>query len=292
MSRRRPVILVALDASRDSLAIVPDAARLARRMGAELVGLYVEDENLVRLAEHPAVREVLLWSGTARSVTERALRRALSAQASAARRAVAAAAAEAAVPWSFEVAQGFVAHEVVFRAREADLVIVGRSRSQRWRRRNLGATLAAVIARTHTPLLVLSPGQIWRSPVAAVFDGSAAGHHALEVAARLLPGEAQSFVVFVPSTGEAESTANLVAAAHAAAAGLGPWVEVIPITTPVYSVVCDAMHARGASVLVVHTQLRFVEDDAIERLVVYLDCPVLVTPWQRESEETPLLEPD
>jgi K+-sensing histidine kinase KdpD len=46
-------ILVALDASPDSLAALKTAADLARRMEAELMGLFVEDIELLRMADSP-----------------------------------------------------------------------------------------------------------------------------------------------------------------------------------------------------------------------------------------------
>ena len=51
-------ILVALDASRHSLAALEAAAELAARLKAELVGLFVEDIDLLRLAGLPFAREI------------------------------------------------------------------------------------------------------------------------------------------------------------------------------------------------------------------------------------------
>jgi nucleotide-binding universal stress UspA family protein len=286
MSRARR-LLIAVDASRDSLAVLEVAADLARRMGAQLSGIYVEDENLVRLAEHPAVRKVPLWSGAGRMVTGRAIHGALVAQAALARRSLSAAAELARVPWTFDVARGFVPHEVVVRAREAELLLIGRSKSRLWRRRGISATMRAVLARTSTPLLVLEPGQRWRSPVAVIFDGSRGGEVALVLAARLLDDDSPKLVVLVPALGDPETSGMLLAAARQAAAELDVTADIVPIATPVYSVVCDAMHARGARALVVHERLRFVDDDALERLVAYLDCPVLITPWKRADEARP-----
>ncbi len=57
---RAPIrrILVALDASGASLAALDAAARLAATLEAELLGLFVEDEDLLRLAGLPCAREV------------------------------------------------------------------------------------------------------------------------------------------------------------------------------------------------------------------------------------------
>ena len=51
-------ILVALDASTDSLAALDAAAKLAQCLQAELVGLFVEDVNLLYMAGLPFTREL------------------------------------------------------------------------------------------------------------------------------------------------------------------------------------------------------------------------------------------
>ena len=59
-------ILVALDASTHSLAALETAAGLAARLEAELVGLFVEDINLLRAAELPFARETSFYSSSLR----------------------------------------------------------------------------------------------------------------------------------------------------------------------------------------------------------------------------------
>ena len=51
-------ILIALDASTHSLAALHAAAEMAANMQAELIGLFVEDENLLHLAGLPFAQEV------------------------------------------------------------------------------------------------------------------------------------------------------------------------------------------------------------------------------------------
>ena len=54
-------ILVAVDATSDSAAVLEIAAQLASEFDAELNGIFVEDINLLRLAGLPFARE-LTWS--------------------------------------------------------------------------------------------------------------------------------------------------------------------------------------------------------------------------------------
>ena len=70
-------ILVALDASQHSLAALEAASELAEALKAELVGIFVEDVNLLNLAGLPFVREVGYPSGAARPLDSPSMERAL-----------------------------------------------------------------------------------------------------------------------------------------------------------------------------------------------------------------------
>ena len=180
-------ILVALDASTHSLAAVEAAADLAAAMQAEMEGLFIEDINLIRLASLPCTREVRHTASLA-SLDLEQMERALKAQAAEARQALAAAARRAHVQWSFHVARGRVAHEVLAAAAAADLVTLGKLGRSRSPQARLGSTVLRVLAGAPVALLLVEQ---WRvrahglRPVLVVYDGSEGAGRALEAAARL-----------------------------------------------------------------------------------------------------------
>ena len=59
-------IMVALDASPRNVEMIEIAAKLAARMGSELIGLFVEDINLLRMADLPFASEIGLFSNGTR----------------------------------------------------------------------------------------------------------------------------------------------------------------------------------------------------------------------------------
>jgi nucleotide-binding universal stress UspA family protein len=180
-------ILVALDASAHSLAAVEAAADLAAAMQAEMEGLFVEDINLIRLASLPCTREVRHTASLA-SLDLEQMERALKAQAAEARQALAAAARRAHVQWSFHVARGRVAHEVLAAAAAADLVTLGKLGRSRSPQARLGSTVLRVLAGAPVALLLVEQ---WRvrahglRPVLVVYDGSEGAGRALQAAVRL-----------------------------------------------------------------------------------------------------------
>lgn len=187
MSEQLNRVLVALDASPLSLAALEAAAVLAQRAGAELLGVFVEDVNLTRLAGHPAAASISLVGGLRRDPGHRLLEDALKLQVTAARRAFADAAGSLGGTASFAVRQGRVDAELLAAAAEADLILLGCSGRVETltRRGRLGSTARALIERAARPVLVMRQPLPAMRPVAVLYDGSAAARRAMTLAARL-----------------------------------------------------------------------------------------------------------
>ena len=77
----RPAIIVAVNATRRCSETLEMAAALATATGANLEVVYVEDENLLRLADLPVTREIDRVSGAAREMDSGRIRRALQCEA-------------------------------------------------------------------------------------------------------------------------------------------------------------------------------------------------------------------
>jgi hypothetical protein len=86
---------------------------MAAQLEAELVGVFVEDANLVRLAALPCSSEVGFASARARTLNRGTVERTFKHLAADARRALITAAERAQVKWSFEVARGSVVGEAL-----------------------------------------------------------------------------------------------------------------------------------------------------------------------------------
>jgi nucleotide-binding universal stress UspA family protein len=181
-------ILVALDASQPSLAALEAAVELATRLRAELLGLFVEDVNLLRLAGLPFAREIHLPSATIRPINGPTLERELHAWAARVRQILAAAASQARVDWSFRVVRGHVAPEVLAAAQEADLLSLGVASGPLTRHRHLGSTARLVAAESPRTVLLLQQGEKLGRSIVAVYDGSVIARRALVLAARIASG--------------------------------------------------------------------------------------------------------
>lgn len=116
-------IIVGLEPAPRSRAVLEAAAELAVRMEAELVGLFVESQDLLHFAGLPFAREVGFTSATKRALDVESMERALRALAKEAQGTLAAIAERTPVQWSFRVARGSLAAELFAAVEEADLVI-------------------------------------------------------------------------------------------------------------------------------------------------------------------------
>ena len=191
-------MLVALDASAPSLAALSAAVQMAARLGAEVAGLFVEDEDLVRLGGHGAARIIDSSSSASRAPDAAEMGNALRAMARAARGALEQSAARARLTWSFRVARGRVAPEVVAAAAHADVVCLGRAGWFGARGARLGSTAAAVASSSPSHvLLVRDFGDLADAPV-VLHDGSGAGSRALDLALELCARDGGRLVVCVP----------------------------------------------------------------------------------------------
>jgi len=94
-------------------AVAPAAiAELAKEMQAELLGLFIEDIELLRFAALPFAAEVGYASALPRALDPGSLERALRRQADSLRRALAAALDPTSHSWTFRVARGALAESV------------------------------------------------------------------------------------------------------------------------------------------------------------------------------------
>jgi nucleotide-binding universal stress UspA family protein len=194
-------ILVGLDASRASLGAVEAAAAVARRVGAELAGLFVEDEDVLRLAALP-FGVVRVPSGAREALDLATVQAELRALAARAREALERAASGQRIACTFRVARGRVVAEVLAAAEEADLLVLGTGGHRRSGRALVGETARAAAARARTPVLLLRQGARFGDPIVAVDDGSPAAPRALE-AARALSGGTAPVVVEAAAAGPA-----------------------------------------------------------------------------------------
>ena len=176
-------ILVALDASSRSLAAVEAAVELAARLEAELSGLFVEDVELLRLAECPGARELLYPLAKESPLSRATMESRWKAQSEQARRALGVAAERSQVPWTFRTVRGRVTPEILAAAAEADLLAIGTIGWSFGVR--LGSTAIEVVTSAIPVLLVSEQGLPPDVKLVVYYDGTAAARRSFAAAEQL-----------------------------------------------------------------------------------------------------------
>ncbi len=202
------VIAVALDATADCQAMLEASAALAARLHANLRGVWVQDDDLHRLAGLPFVSELAYGSSVPRPLDSRSLDETLARLARRLERAMARAAARRRVTWELRARPGAVAPTLAAEAVGADLVVVGRVKRLHHSRAGTGQMAVRLATLCPVPVLLLRPGDRVVGPVAvlAAVDG-AVGERLGGLAADLAHSVGDAVVTMVPPGGEACASA-------------------------------------------------------------------------------------
>jgi len=253
-------ITVALRGHAAEARLLRSAAGLARDSAAELTGVFLEDIDLLRLAELPLAIEICRSTSSRRPIEAAELARQLASQAAAAERALGRVAEDAGVAWSFRVARGAVTALLMAAAAEADITLVAAARRTLWA---YGEAAGADAGRR---------GEA-RAPIAVVFDRSAAAKRALDVGLRLAATEGRPLtVILTPPTWEAgeglREQAELALGRQAARFRMLIHPEIVQLL--------DAVHEQWPCMLVVPAVETSLLTDTVHALQGHLDCPALL----------------
>ena len=268
-------ILVALDASTHSLAALKAAAELAASLHAELIGLYVEDENLLHLAGLPFAHEVRSPSATSEPIDSDKMEQDLHLQASQARYALEEAAARVNARWTFKVVRGQVTSAVLAEALKADLLAMGRVSRPLMRKSRLGSTARAASAGTRRSVLLMPHSGALNYPVLVTYDGSKAAKQALMAATRLAQasGDMLNVLLLYEAEAEAESLQKEVS----------EWLEDRGLTADYHglpqatvSELARLVEAAENCVLVLGGEDQLMRAESIQELLDRTDCPVML----------------
>jgi nucleotide-binding universal stress UspA family protein len=268
-------ILVALDASLRSLAALEAAADLAAQWHAELLGLFVEDVDLLRLASAPAAIHCVYPSASEQPLSAVQIESELRALAERARRSLAGAAERAQVHWSFRIVRGNVPAEVLLAAAEADLLTMGGAGGSIARRLGLGSTARAAIAGARSSLLLVQGRVARHLPVLTIYDRTPGAADACRFAAHLAETTSGRLTVLLISSSrrrepemEAE-VARLVASEKLR-------VRFRRLESADKRDFLRAMQLEEGGVLVISGQSPFLAEEIVDKLLRETPHPILI----------------
>lgn len=198
-------VLVLLDGSRPSLAALEAAADIAQARGAEVLGIYVEEVNLLRTAGYAFALEVGASSGQARPLDTGRIEARMQALADQCRQALEQAMTQRGIPQALKRCRGQVVSEVLSLAQPGDMLIMGRVGWSAAPGARLGSTARTLVRQAPGDVLLWTPPR--RRPesrVAVILNhDQGANHRAVRVGADLARQHHQPLsVIVVASNGD------------------------------------------------------------------------------------------
>jgi nucleotide-binding universal stress UspA family protein len=268
-------IIVAIDSSAQAKAAIETAASIAARLNAEILGLFVEDIDLVNLAGLPMGREIGLISGQSRAFDKSALEEGFRVEAARARRELQQVARQSRVVSSFRVVRGRVDVEVVAAAAEGDLLILGTaSRSVGFRRR-AGSVAVAAAERAPRSVLLMRPGARVQGKALLVYDGSPGSDLAIEAAVRLVGAQDSNLTVLLPAETAARAR-ELEAKIREQLARFRMAPTFLQVRRLEIDDLCRLASQTGSDVLVISGRSPLLAGGAHAQLLERVGCPVLI----------------
>ncbi|MGM0984017.1 MAG: universal stress protein [Pseudomonadota bacterium] len=179
-------VLALLDASRHSLAALAAAVDLAVMRRAELVALYVEDQDLLGSAGFPFAREIGAASGQVRRLSRSDLEAGMVLQARRVTEALEAAVAGRALRHQLQVSRGQVVSEALSLAGPGDLLVLGKAGlSGHWGVR-LGSTSRALILEAPCTVIIWDERRSFARGILRILDDTGTSRDELRPVAEVL----------------------------------------------------------------------------------------------------------
>ena len=267
-------ILVALDASPHSLAALETAVELAERLDAELQGLFVEDINLLRLAQLPFARELRFPSHTAQEMDMLQMEKQLRGQAAQAQRHFQQLAAGRNLSHSFTVVRGVVATSLLKATLDSDLLVLGYVSYSLVRAGRLGSTAQTAVTQAKRSVLLVHPHADLSRPPLLIYDGSPAAERVLALAGSLVQRNGRVYILlYLPDDPAAQEAIGVLQERLAARGIEAIYRRLYGVQPPD---LIDFIHESENSLLILSAHYKHFPTAVIRQLAEGLTCPVLV----------------
>lgn len=243
-------IAVTLDACQVSSSTLEEAVLLAARMGAQLEGIFVEDIDLIQLAELPFLREVRSVSRSENAINLTRMEQELRVLARRAERLLGEHAARQNVSWSFRIWRGSIDTELLMADTDADVFALIR----------MGTTLARPAT---------------TKAVSVVFTGTDASMRALETAMSLTTDPYKELNILLPAENEAEAM-RLQELATRQLDEQAANADFILLKDGSLNHVLEVLADSNSAVLIVERDNKLLQVPSLRRSLNNLNCPLLI----------------
>ena len=258
-------VIVALDHSRQDANTLRQAVELAERAHAELVALFVEDEQLLQLAQLPFSQEISGASGVVRNLDQNAITRQMTRQVDELQHLLVQSVGSRAVHSTVKVVRGQFAVEALAEAGETDVVFV----SVRSQGEQVPISVGWPLPRRFTPR-AQRPKPVW-----VVYDGSPTADRALALASELSRLSGASLVVAIYTEDDQQARISRESVTRSLIGQTAP-AQVFQYSAGQRGAFSDRLRDSGCGLLVIGQDDRFLRSAFGSIFVESFVCPVVL----------------
>lgn len=268
-------ILVALDASAVNRSVLQAATTLAVNLDAELNALFIEDINLLRLAELPFAREIVYGSDTGRGINVADMERSMLMQTKRLRELVGTIAQQSRLRIAFDVERGDIASAICHASRQTDLLIIGKNSQLLRQSLKVGTIAQALLSSTHCNLMVLQHGATIERPVVVTFDGSDVSLTAVLLASRLARQDHNVLIVLFPAVND-HRYQLLYNQLMKEITNTSLQIRPVRLSENTVAQILQAIKQFQGRILLLETGCSFLTGDQTREIVMQADIPVVL----------------
>lgn len=270
-------VLILLDGSRSSYSALEAAAEIAARRGSDVLGVFVEEINLLRSAGYGFTREVGSASGISRPFDPEQLEQRMRLMASQARQALARAVSGRAGRHDLRVARGSAVGELLALARPDDLLVLGLPRLNMASGLFPGSPARGLIRESPARILLWCEQRVPESSrvVVALNDHKEANLRAIRAAVDASRYYHRPITVLLPPGSEARAQEEALRK-EADLAGTDLRVRILPAMDS--RTVAQVLREEVASHLVLSRDNHLFQEPGGDLLLAQLRLPVIITP--------------
>lgn len=265
-------ILVAVDTSSHSRAALRAAADLAKKMEANIHGLFVHDETWQQISRLPALRTIDELTGRSSAIEKRALENQIELLKRRLRRQIESISRKHNLSHSWESVQGRVEDAILEASKDVDLITIGRRGSSFPQQKKLGSSAKAIIKTADKPILILKKGLMLGENIMSVYDGSEESKRCLRIALSMAEKNDSKLNILVIGNGPVTDSDK--ALEEVVAKALVP-VEIQLMQKPDTWSFTHAVNRREAGLLVMPKHHPLLKEN-IETVIYQLQCPLLM----------------
>lgn len=265
-------ILVALDHSRYSRAALETAAFIAKVMEAKIHGLFVHDDQWLRLSNLPSLSEIDELTGQISPMDKESVEKEIRELEKAIKEHFELISRKHQLNHRWSTVKGAVTEKVLEAAKDCDIITIGSKGRSYFKPAKLGSTAASIIRKADKPVLILNKSHQPGDPPAAVFDGSKQSLSGIKIAVELAKKHDRRAVVIDLSNAflstEYENTVL---------GKINTDVEIITLEKPDMARFLFLLNRLRSGLLILPKNDRFINRNSLEHILESADCPLLLS---------------